>query len=103
MIRIYGCSDDLIEIESDDGKVGEELNVIDPPRATIKLGDDNGGVKVKMKYGSWGCWSATIEQLNEGVMIPWPIRVTQHQNGYSIKVEIDCPSDTPVKYIKVRQ
>lgn len=102
MIRIYGYSDDLIEIE---GNVRNEVS----PGRTFLIGDDKRGVKVRMKYGmmkdSAGVWGCSIEQVGEYVPL-FPITIDEAEvNGtntgsYSVRVTIDCPTGTPVRYGK---
>jgi len=106
MLKIYGASDDLVEIE---GHVREEFNVIDRP-CRVRVGTANdGGVDVVMLYGKSGMWGASIElldgdgELDNCAPIPWPIEVRKGLRGieasYSVVVEIACPDGTPVAEI----
>lgn len=93
MMRIYGVSDDLVEIEGVDG--GDEYGAFD--RVTrIEIGDrESGGLIVEMEYRENGCWAATAIPLADDVAIPWPVRVVLGGRGYSAQIEIDCQRDTP--------
>jgi hypothetical protein len=96
-LRIYGASDDLIEIEGD---VREEIGSYDKD-CTIQIGDKTGGLLVTMSYGKRGtaCWSAEISLIDEGIPIPWPVTVCLGEScEYSAQVDIYCPADTPVKW-----
>lgn len=109
MLRIYGCSDDLVEVESDDSPT--DVNEYSPPdggavRFTIgwseaAIGRDAAGVEVTMSYGSMGVWSAEVGQMDDGAKIPWPITIGQHDGGrdrfYSVGVIVGCPPGTPVR------
>jgi hypothetical protein len=106
MLAIYGCSDDLVEIEGD---FREEISAT---KVTLTLGrpeaspgQDAAGVVVQMRYSpDWAraCWVASIGPLAEGVPIPWAVRVvhaTHTRDGsvaYSARVEVDCPPGTPI-------
>lgn len=111
MIRIYGQSDDLVEIEgiaNGEHNNGKALE-LGADCAVIVLGDKAGGVCVTVDYHSarmiegrpegWGCWSVQVVQLSGDVPIPWPVTVRHHVRngrvGYSAVVEIDAPADTP--------
>lgn len=104
MIRIFGNSDDQVyvvqdgatkqlECQRDEVTIGIGLNASPP-----------GGCFVTMRYGvgcSIGVWTATIAQIDEGIPIPWPIRIENAKNNeqvgplHSVAVVIDCPPGTP--------
>jgi hypothetical protein len=97
MIRIYGSSDDLVEIEG--GGHDDEIGAYDKPRCIEITNAEGHGVRVVAEYapGSVGVWRMAVEQIDEDVPIPWPIRVvTEH--GYSVAVVIDCPDDVTVMH-----
>jgi hypothetical protein len=79
-MRIYGASDDLIEIEQ--GTVTDEIYADRDDRAVLLVG----GAAV---------WQVAVEPVDEGVAIPWPVRVEAF--GYTACVLIDCPQGTPVR------
>ena len=88
----YGASDDLIEIAGVPG--ADEFNICKdgPYIATFNLG---GKVRIHAFYD--GCWSFAVGQVDEDIPLPdWPIRITQHEKGYSTQLEIDVPDDTKV-------
>ncbi len=117
MIRIYGASDDLVEIEGiTGGNSGDHHLELNADNAAIILGDRmTGGVLIGIRYSDptlapdreegTGCWAVQISPLDEGVPIPWPITVRhrvapnygdeEDSIHYSAVAEIDAPADTP--------
>jgi hypothetical protein len=97
MLKIYGASDDLVEIE---GIVSEELGAYDKPRV-VTVGDrETGGCVVVAEYAvenRAGVWSMSVSQIDEDVPIPWPVSIAV-EHGYSVAVVIDCPSGTKVRF-----
>jgi hypothetical protein len=103
MIRIYGCSDDLVEIDTDDDSSDE----IETHRhVSILVGTKEGGCIVTAKYGGMerlaidgfgggGTWRLSVDMINEGIPIPWGISIAVAECQYSPTVMIDCPSGTP--------
>ena len=95
MIRIYGASDDLVEIEGD---VEDEIS----PGRSIIIGTAARGMRVVFKYGKGGVWGGFVAQLDEGVpMFPLVVREAEPHGypdpkAYSVLFEIDCPKGTPV-------
>ena len=98
MIRIYGASDDIVEIEGD---VNEETS----PGRSIVIGTKvDGGLVVSMKYGVGAAvWQARVRQIDEGIPVPWPVTIGNAEphgfpdpQTYSVLVTIDCPAGTPV-------
>lgn len=93
-MTMYGASDDLIEIGGVPGAdefyaegLGDDL-----VQGSFILG---GRMRIRVLYD--GCWSFAISQLDEGFPIPeWPIRITNHERGYSILLEIDVPDDVAI-------
>ncbi len=113
-IKIYGASDDLVEIEGhpDGDEVGcYEKDVI------VTIGNASGGLLVRMSYedrfkgapgltdAAFGCWSATVAPIAEDIPIPWPVTITnpigRNGRGYSACVTVECPDETPLLYAKV--
>src|ERR1700748_2438502 len=101
MIKIYGRSDDLVVIEGD---VYDETS----SSKSILIGTEQSGCVIKMKYGSKKAglpvWTASIRQIDEGVLIPWLVRIENappagmpNPQSYSVMVIIDCPPGTPIK------
>lgn len=64
-VKIYGASDDLIEVEGD---TNDEFNLYDDEKALLAFGD---GTVVSVVYDEHGCWrvnrvaagSATFEKV----------------------------------------
>ena len=111
MIRIYGCSDDLVEIEcpgrSDElSVIGEDAEIMlgwDEPQP----GEGTRGLVVTVAYDGPGTWTAKLSQIDDGAPIPWPVTVKAFDTvrarvGYSVVVEIDAPDDVPIRW-RVRQ
>lgn len=109
MLKIYGASDDLVEIE---GSIEDEINCYD---ASVEFtvgypepapGRNIQGVKIIMRYApKWanaGVWTAEIFPIDEDIDIPWPVSITLSERGYSAQVLVDCPIDTPVKWRKIK-
>jgi hypothetical protein len=104
MIRIFGNSDDQVYVEQDGQR--RQLDV-DHEEVTVGVGlnaQPAAGCFVTMHYGvgcSIGVWSTTIAQIDEGVPIPWTIRIetakVEENIGpvHSVAVVIECPPGTP--------
>lgn len=109
MLKIYGASDDLVEIE---GHAREEIDCYDR-KVVITIGWANEespqsarGVYVIMRYSPRylrnGCWTAEISPIDEDADIPWPITVELEPNRrYSSLVTIDCPKNIPISWKKI--
>lgn len=96
-MKIYGASDDLVEIEDCDG--ADEIGAANSA-TRILVGKPDAGLYVIMEYAGprvpGAVWHATIAQVSEDIPIPWPVRIDVTQRGYSVEVCIDCPKSTPV-------
>lgn len=109
MLRIYGASDDLVEIE---GHFEEEIDCYDSavvitvgwPEASP--GENARGLRVYIRYApDWaktGVWPVAVAPLDDDAEIPWPVSVTLGGRGYSSELTIDCPDDVPVSWKKIR-
>jgi len=96
MLRIYGHSDDCVEIEGD---VNDEIGAFERARV-ITIGGEGEGVIVRAAYApdsSAGVWRLSVELVEEGVPCPWPIRI-EPRHSYSQQIVIDCPPGTPVGF-----
>lgn len=99
-VKIYGWSDDLIEVEGCEG--GDEFSSYQ--RGPIMWRGDliaPGGreaMKIRAIFDDDGdcCWSFAIGQAIEGIACPsWPVRITQHPDSEnSVLLEIDVPDGT---------
>jgi len=95
IIKIYGHSDDLVEVEGH-----ENLEFRGNTRLILGGEHDPGGVKIDMSYVKPGVWAAKIKQLGEGLSIPWPVEV-RHMAcgpanclaGYSVVVCVDIGNE----------
>ena len=104
MLKMYGRSDDLVEIEGDHREELQACNPVDVLVGTLEAapGEDACGLILRWEYGEVddsACWSVRIGQVSESPL-PWTVRCTFE--GYPPKVEIDCPVGTPVKWRDVR-
>lgn len=99
-IRIYGASDDLIEVEGCEG--ADEFNSYQQGLVMWhgELRAPNGEViKAFALYD--GCWSIALGQAAEDQPFPeWPVKVRQHTSlDYSVMVEIDAPDGTALENV----
>lgn len=109
MIEISGHSDDVVSVResrepADRGMVwADEVK----PNHTILVGTEKAGVMVTMFYapGKARTWAARVHQIDEGILIPWPVTITNanaatpavpDRKSYSVLVQIACPVGTPV-------
>jgi hypothetical protein len=105
MLRIYGASDDLVEIEGDHNDEFEEGDVIIIGQREASAGVSAYGVQVRMTYGlaKWNTgatWAADIAPMDDGAEMPWPVTVGLAERGYSALVEVACPKGTPVLVLR---
>ena len=109
MIRIYGASDDLVEI---DGHVREEINCYSKA-VRIEVGDPTdpttGGCIVWATYAPQevfvapgGTWLLAVTLFDEDVPLPWPVRLEVKECRYSPTLVIGCPTGTPVRWSVVK-
>lgn len=124
MIRIYGGSDDLCEIEGIDlesydtdsdepasrkgvakADARDEIGCIDKDvhfvigNAEATSGENASGIRVWLHYTDLGVWSVQLLPIEEDVPCPFPVRVVV--DGYTAIAEIDAPPGTPVSYVVV--
>lgn len=103
-IKIYGASDDLVEVEIYEGadEGADEFNVYGSKDMgpVMWRGDliASGGAEVMQVHALFtrdGCWHFSVGQALDGESLPsWPVRITQHCSGYSTQLEIDAPDGT---------
>jgi hypothetical protein len=94
-IRIYGASDDLVEVEGCAG--ADEFNVYG--QGPVMWHGDlvaPSGDTMRAHAVFDGCWSIALGQVTEDHPFPeWPVKIRQHTNcDYSTMVEIDAPDGT---------
>lgn len=102
MIRIYGASDDLVEISGCEG--ADEFctdrfvaNIVGPGAAEQ--------IHVHVWYDEDGTWQISIGQVDEDVKLPaWPLKFSQGVKGetaaYSVVLEIDAPEGTRLDVLR---
>jgi hypothetical protein len=99
-IRIYGGSDDLIEVEGCEG--ADEFNSYETG-VLMWRGDlraPNG--EAMRAYALFdGCWSIALGQAYEADPFPeWPVFIRQQPNtDYSTMAEIDAPDGTVLENV----
>lgn len=99
---IYGHSDDIVCVNPGDPEKEEEYECPEDGEVRITVGHlDPLGVEILMSYGKEAAvWGAEVRQIGDGVRIPWPVRIKQHNSGldrfYTVEVTVDCPPGTPV-------
>lgn len=92
-LRIYGASDDLIEVE---GHISEEYS---KPKGkwTGKLTDDTGaGMFVTADCLKTGTWAIGVAPLDDDAPIPdWEARLTLSEEcSYSAQLTLEVPAST---------
>lgn len=101
-IRIYGASDDLIEVEGDG--ITDEFNSYEKGHAMWR-GDlrapDGDVLRAHAVFSDDGCWSIALGQAYEATPLPtWPVTIARHpQMSYSTMVEIDAPQGTVLENV----
>ena len=100
MIKIYGSSDDLVEIEGSthEDEINAEWVELIIGNREADAGVDAHGLRVVMRYApsnvDAAVWVAQVGPVDEDAACPWPVVVKVE--GYTAVVEIDCPADTPI-------
>jgi hypothetical protein len=92
IIRFWGSSDDLIEIDNVEGttKGADEYN-------TEAAAFEVAGLRVGLAYGDNGCWGIEVTRLDEDVPVTAEnLKMAPHENGYSMALEMMLP---PGSYI----
>jgi len=100
MIRIYGASDDLVEID------GDVVDEVDCYKSGVEItigtqagaGKDAEGLTVRAEHGRLG-WLIGVALFDDDAPIPWPVRI--ETQDYSPCVVVECPPGTPVTWKKV--
>jgi hypothetical protein len=113
MFKIYGHSDDLVEIEhlDDTGERvkennrGDEVNCwnggvnIVIGNAEAVEGKNAEGIRIAMRYVKGGCWEARLAPIDEDV--PCPFVTTVLIERYTAVVMVVCPENTPISWKRV--
>lgn len=97
VLKFYGASDDLFEIEGTTKGEPEEIGCYDRPGA-VKVYDRQGnGLIVTGLYIDPGVWSIGIAPMEENQPLPgWPHSYGPSARGYSALLTIDAPDDAIV-------
>lgn len=101
-VKIYGASDDLVEVEGqlrgcdEFNAFGDTEHIGNIQIATAK---DAPGYTVAAVYT--GCWSFAVAPIDEDMVPDWPVRRSFGQDvRYSETVEIDCPDNATVRFFR---
>ena len=93
MYRIYGASDDLIEIEGDIseeyGTDGGDFWIGDTPA------DDGAGFSLEFLSGGWTFVIGESVLKEDESDLTWPMRLEGYEGKY-ISLVVDCPDGTPL-------
>lgn len=99
-IRIYGASDDLVEVE---GPIhGADEYTSDGTWTGVLEGPDGHTAYVYADYRPNGTWTVSLGQFEEGYALPaWPItlRVDMDECDYSTVASIEVPEGTTLKEV----
>ncbi len=96
-VKVYGASDDLVEIEGI--PVPDEIGAWDREVA-VRIGGDNGLVVKNRHDGKIG-WITSVHmgpRVDDGDPLLWPVSVEMSPTGYSLAVIVECPDGTPVEW-----
>ena len=103
ILKFYGVSDDLFEIEGTPGRgKSEEPDEREP--GTVEIKDSKGsGLRVYCQYAVTGngCWMVGIAPMDEDVPIPdWSMKFTLGGRGYSAMLTLEAPDDAVVSNVE---
>lgn len=100
MIRIYGHSDDCLEVEGDFRGENEYNSFLKPISVVVHDFTFATSVVVTGEYGKRsGVWSISVEPIDEDKPMP-NMSIGMAKNGYSPMLMIDCSENTLVRELK---
>lgn len=95
ILKFYGASDDLFEIEGTGGDEPDERNP-----GTIQITTPSGeGLRVYCQYSiaDNACWMVGVAPIDEDIPIPnWPCMFSLSERGYSAMLTMAVPVDAVV-------
>lgn len=98
ILKFYGVSDDLFEIEGTTGKEPDEINVGGDP-VVVEIRAEGTGLLVMGHYCRNGCWAIGIAPIDEDMPLPpWPLHWSA--KGYSAHLEIHAPDKAKVAEVR---
>jgi hypothetical protein len=100
-VRVYGSSDDLIEVEGIEGE--DEFNETKGGWVGVLESLDGDTALLYVDYRKNGTWTVTLGLWEDDYILPaWPIRLYSDKavNGYSVVAEITVPDGTTVSEYK---
>jgi hypothetical protein len=100
-IRIYGASDDCIEVEGCEG--ADEFNSYEkgPVMWRGDLVAPNGRAAMRVYALYDGCWSFAFGQISEDQpFAPWPVYIGQREDtAYSVEAQVDAWDGTVLQNV----
>ena len=105
-IRIFGASDDLVEIDGH-VRIEEDTHNHQDGMVLIEVGDEvHGGLAVGATHTPRHGWSIHTGLMHVEHTIPWPVTLRTKTDDdpdwypdYSPILEIDCPEDERVEVV----
>jgi hypothetical protein len=105
MLKIYGHSDDTLELNGDrDDTIGcySSSVMLTVGEIEAKAGEDAVALRVHARHAHGlfgGTWSFEVGMVDEDILLPdWEIRL-ENQHGYSPALIIECPIGTKVQWV----
>lgn len=97
-VRIYGASDDLVEVE---GCPNADERGAYNRTVSVAIGGDKGIVVSNRHDGKLG-WVTSLHlgpRFEDEDPMPFPVSVEMSHTGYSLAVIVECPDGTLVEYL----
>lgn len=99
MIKIYGYSDDLFEVEGDFVGENEYPCYETPVSLLVTDREASTGAIVTGEYGKRAAvWTISVEPVDEGKPIP-PMSIKMGDNGYTPMLVIECSETSTVEIV----
>lgn len=106
-LKIYGASDDLIEVDGFDGdEIGCFGDEVRKGHIRISSVSENAAMDIHCFYGLSGAtWAFAPSMIEEDCPLPFPVRIeqgTKDNCDYSTVCTVDCPDDAVWKFFRER-
>lgn len=103
VLRFYGCSDDLFEVDGGRRDEPDEIGCYDKP-VVVKIQNGPDSLCVVGMYAPANvaaCWSIGLMPTDEGTPMPnWPVSYKLGGRGYSTELTIEVPDTAVVSVFK---